>query len=270
MNSASSDEVQGIVILTLIRSMFMSCGRARGAREYESRCVRNFAKVGDCECRSSCSSNECPAHIGKPQTLFLPRCGVAQVFAFSAPEHIMKGHDVVSDHLVDSKPSAVPFFRGARESLGKCTVGCKPEKCCCKGFNVSRGNEQSGILMLNSFRNASDVGRNNRLAEGHCLEERHRHTLCATREASDVSRVKDFWDVQSLSENADDTIFASKPPNVLKLRTAAHDQSPHSRIASMRLLDCADEDFDALLRPKSRDENGEKIVSANAEPRSHD
>jgi hypothetical protein len=256
-------------MLTLIYSMFMSRGTCAGARDYENRCVRNRAKLATANVGRPSRPVTCPEHVGKPQTLVLPRCGAAQVFAFSAPEHIMKGHDVVSDHLVDPKPSAVPFFRCARELLGKRRASCKPEKSCCKGFKVSHGNEQSGFLMLNSFRNASDVGRNNRFAEGHCLEERHRHTLCATREASDVSRVKDFWDIQSLSENADDTILASKPPNVLKLRTGAYDQAPNSRIASMRLLDSADEDFDALLRPKGRDENGEKIVSVNAEPRSH-
>ena len=72
----------------------------------------------------------------------------------------------------------------------------------------------------------------------------------------------DFRDVEAVPRQADGAVIAGEPFETGTFRTVPDDEPRDPGLAPARLLHCADEDVDALLWTKARDEHSEGKLPA--------
>ena len=97
----------------------------------------------------------------------------------------------------------------------------------------------------------------------------HRQSLGSARETNDVSRLENIRNIGARARQANDRSLAHERLHVLEFRATPDDDTSHSRLASVRQLNRADEHSRILFRAKSRDEDRQESVAFHAKSRSH-
>ena len=155
----------------------------------------------------------------------------------------------------------MPLAAGMSHSGGELGVACEPDERGGESLDVSDGNEDASPIVLDGLRHAADLRRHDRLSGRHRLEDYHRQSFGRARKTNDVSRSENVRDIGARARQANNLSLAHERLHMLEFRATPDDDTSHSRLASMGLLNGADEQGGILFWAEGRDENRQESVA---------